>query len=188
LVNELREVFTTFSFFLIPVVLVTIFLGAVFAFSENNLQSFIALSSLPQTGYVLLGLLNPDLETQFNGLVYFVLYISTLILLYYVLFFLRDSFNYIADLTGLFYTNKLMSFLLLFVLGSFSGIPPFGTFLAKFYLFNNLALTHSIWVVLFLLLTSVISVVYYLRIAVVLLTPPTKDFLILSPHGEVAHY
>jgi len=139
----LLGLFDIFNIFLVPLILLTTLLGAIFAFSENNLHTFLALSSLPQSGYVLLGLFNPDFETRITSLAYFVLYIAVLLLLYYILFLVQNSYNYIADLTGIFYTNKALGLGLLFVFGSFSGIPPFGTFVGKFYLFNNLALTHS---------------------------------------------
>jgi len=117
-----------------------------------------------------------------------VLYIAVLLLLYYILFLVQNSYNYIADLTGIFYTNKALGLGLLFVFGSFSGIPPFGTFVGKFYLFNNLALTHSAWVVLFFLLSNVISLIYYLRIAVTVMTLPTKDYLIETPSTNLAQF
>jgi NADH-quinone oxidoreductase subunit N len=176
--SDFNIFFESCNYFLIPVILVTIFFGTIFALLENNLHAFIALSSLPQTGYVLLGFLNADFETRIAALIYFILYMFTIALFYYALFFLRNSYTYMSDFTGLFYTNKVTCIIMLLILGSFSGIPPFGTFIAKFYLFNNLALTHSIWVVLFLLINSVISVIYYLRFAITLLTPCTKDFII----------
>jgi NADH-quinone oxidoreductase subunit N len=142
--GDLSSLFGIFNMFLIPLILITTLLGAIFAFSENNLHAFLALSSLPQSGYVLIGLFNADFETRITSLVYFLLYLFVLLLLYYILFLVQNSYNYIADLTGVFYTNKALGLGLLFVFGSFSGIPPFGTFIGKFYLFNNLALTHSI--------------------------------------------
>jgi NADH-quinone oxidoreductase subunit N len=186
--GDLSSLFGIFNMFLIPLILITTLLGAIFAFSENNLHAFLALSSLPQSGYVLIGLFNADFETRITSLVYFLLYLFVLLLLYYILFLVQNSYNYIADLTGVFYTNKALGLGLLFVFGSFSGIPPFGTFIGKFYLFNNLALTHSIWVVLFFLLSNVISLIYYLRIAVTVLTPPTKEYFIESPSTNLPHF
>ena len=144
LVGDFVNCFYSFNLFLIPLLLLTVLFGTLLVFNENTLQGFLMLASLPQLGYTLLGFLTPDSETRFISLVYFILYICSFILLYYVFFLLLGTYTYLNELSGLFYTNKGTSLIFLAVIGAFSGIPPFATFLGKFFLLNSLFITSSL--------------------------------------------
>jgi NADH-quinone oxidoreductase subunit N len=70
----------------------------------------------------------------------------------------------ISDLVGLFQTNPIISFVLLGILLSLAGLPPFLGFYSKYFFILQLV-DHNQWfLALILLLLSIISTFYYIKI------------------------
>jgi NADH-quinone oxidoreductase subunit N len=73
-------------------------------------------------------------------------------------------FKKITSLTGFVKNNKLMSYMLLTLLLSLAGLPPFFGFFAKFYFLNLFMLNNLIYLILLFSFVNLITIFYYLRV------------------------
>ena len=71
-------------------------------------------------------------------------------------------------ISGLARTDGTMAFFMAMMMFSLAGIPPLAGFFAKFYVFNAAIQAHLYGLAVIGFLTSVVAVVYYLRIVKVI--------------------
>ncbi|HEX4346704.1 MAG TPA: proton-conducting transporter membrane subunit, partial [Vicinamibacterales bacterium] len=80
----------------------------------------------------------------------------------------------ISDYAGLWYTRPGLALLMTCFLLSLGGFPPFGGFIAKWYVFTSALDAGNTWLAIIGVLTSVVSVFFYLRVVVMMfMTPQT---------------
>lgn len=165
------------GFILTSIILISIFIGALGAFNETNFQRFMTFASLPQIGYVLLGLISNQTSVFVSALAYFCIYILTLLLMYLLMRVVTFKVIYLTDFHALLFYNRPIGLAFISILFSLAGLPPFIGFLAKFILFQALVLANYYSLVILLLLVSIISIIYYLRVIIILATvQPAKQF------------
>jgi len=143
--------------------------GAIGAFKENRIKTFIGYTAINQIGFLLLGFsCNTSLGVK-NSIFYLLIYI----------FLLCGFFNFFLN-TYQIYTNKpllffsdikyfnkknpLLSFLIAFFLFSFAGLPPFAGFFGKYFLFVSLINSNMYFLLIISLFSSLISLYYYIKI------------------------
>ncbi len=164
---------------------ITMTVGNVAAIMQNNFKRMLAYSSISHSGYLLIGLIatgvnDPRLSTAvfdpriFGStavLFYLVAYsIMTMGAFALVTLFERNENTtvQIDDLAGYAKTRPWMALALTLCLLSLAGIPPTIGFFGKFYLFTSSMAEGLLWLTLWGVLNSVISVYYYLRPIVVM--------------------
>lgn len=164
---------------------ITMTVGNVAAILQNNFKRMLAYSSIAHSGYILIGLLatgvnDPRLSsTVFDPrifgssavLFYLVAYcIMTMGAFALVTIFERNETTtvQIDDLAGYAKTRPWMALSLSICLLSLAGVPPTIGFFGKFYLFTSAMAEGLLWLTLWGVLNSVISVYYYLRPIVVM--------------------
>lgn len=159
------------KYFLLFFGLTSVIIGALSALSEQKIKRILAFSSIGHSGYIVLGLVPMKYSSLGASINYVVIYAVTNVLIFAFLLatisLKVDSLNryvvYVSDLGLLKNTNFSLSFCFSIALLSFSGLPPFAGFFAKFYVFYELWLAgHTLSVVL-LILMSFVSTYYYLR-------------------------
>lgn len=174
------------DFFLISGIL-TIFFGAFFAMQQKRLKRFFIYSSIAQIGFLVILLLT-DFVDGYSFLYFFlIIYLvsSTVIWIFYsVLFSARtkisafeNKFNsqiFLTSLANLFKKNKSWSFVFLVVFFSLAGIPPLGGFLAKMFVLFELLKNSYTFSTVIIVLISVLSVYYYIRVVKILFFETTK--------------
>ena len=70
---------------------------------------------------------------------------------------------------------------------SLGGIPPTAGFMGKFYLLRAALETHYYWLVIFMVLNTVISMYYYLRVVIVIYrSEPVHDLRPAAPSTACA--
>ena len=70
----------------------------------------------------------------------------------------------ITDLSGLNYKYPATAGIILIIMLSMIGIPPFLGFYAKFYIIQSLILTNNVYIAVFAVMMTVIGSFYYLRV------------------------
>jgi NADH-quinone oxidoreductase subunit N len=143
--------------------------GCLGALGEQILKRFIAYSSINQMGFLLMGLACGTFEGVRAALIYLVLYI--LMNLGFFLLFLNTreektnrSLTYLSDLNDYSQNHYLYSVTFVIILFSMAGIPPFGGFFGKYFLFLHSFETGHVLLVIVGMITSLIATYYYLRI------------------------
>jgi len=109
----------------------------------------------------------------YNGLIaaiYFVyVYIITANFIFLAYLILRrikrgEGINNIIDFTYFKDYNKVINLIFIVALLSLAGIPPLAGFFGKLYFFHSLILNNEYLLFLVLIITTIISCVYYIRL------------------------
>lgn len=154
----------------------TMIVGNVAALMQNNFKRMLAYSSIAHSGYLLVGVITTGVSDQMffgaSGVIFYLASyaVMTLGALAVITLIERNENSMVAidDLAGLSKRNPWLSFSLTLFLLSLAGIPPTVGFFGKFYLFTAAIGEGLIWLAVWGVLNSVISVYYYLRPIVVM--------------------
>jgi|SRR5712692_3339287 len=146
-------------------------LGNIIAISQSNLKRMLAYSSIAHAGYILTGLAAGSALGRRGILFYLTVYIFMNIGAFGVLSMVETeeekNLTY-EDYAGFSQRNPLLACLMAIFMFSLAGIPPFGGFIAKYYVFAAAVNSHLTWLAIIGVLTSLVSVYYYLRLVVVM--------------------
>ena len=166
--------------------LVTLIVGNLAALPQTNAKRLLAYSSIAQAGFVLLGLVAwaaPQAYDRDQGtaalLYYLVVYTLTNIGAFGALtaVLMATGGDEISDLNGLARRNLPLAALMAVCVLSLAGVPPLAGFFAKFYVFMVGWQAGAQWLVIVALITTVVSLYYYLKLlkAMFMEPPPMED-------------
>jgi NAD(P)H-quinone oxidoreductase subunit 2 len=151
-------------------------LGNVVALAQTSMKRLLAYSSIGQAGFVLIGLLAGTQagysSTMFYLLVYLFMNLGGFTCV--ILFSLRTGTDQISEYAGLYQKDPLLTLGLSISLLSLGGIPPLAGFFGKIYLFWAGWQAGLYGLVLLGLITSVVSIYYYIRVV--------KMMVVKEPH------
>ncbi|GAB4223300.1 MAG: NADH-quinone oxidoreductase subunit N [Francisella sp.] len=177
----------------------SIFFGSLVALSQTNVKRLLGYSTVSQIGFVLLALtLNPQGYALTAASFYVIVYVFTTLAVFGVLTTISVGGYEVQDLNDLkgFNTkDSWLAFILLIVLFSMAGIPPFGGFIAKLFVIMGLINDGSYFLACFALLMAVIASFYYVRVIKTMyfddpnnneaVKPPFISLVVLSINGLV---
>jgi len=111
----------------------------------------------------------PGVVSYVISLQYLFIYIVLLMGLFGLLLNLKYVRNYFnvntfEELGSLVYTRKPLAWVISLFVISFAGLPPLAGFWSKFFVFYWLAFSNNYGMIVLLLLVSVLSAFYYLRL------------------------
>jgi NADH-quinone oxidoreductase subunit N len=163
------------------VALLTMVLGTVVGVAQSNLKRMLAYSSIAHGGYLLVGLVAANDVGKAAILFYLLVYALTNLGAFGIIALLatRTSENDdLRDFTGLWHSRPATAALMTVFLLSLGGLPPTAGFVAKWYVFSAAVRAGYYDLAIVGMLTSVISVFFYLRVVVMMymaepVTPPT---------------
>jgi len=140
--------------------------GNVVAIPQTNIKRMLAYSGIAQAGYVLVGLAAVSSFGAASSLFYLLQYTFTNIGAFIVVTVVAQATGRedIAGYSGLSRRSPALGFALLLLLLSLGGIPPLSGFWAKLYVFAAGVEQHLWWLVLLGVLTTVVSLYYYLMV------------------------
>lgn len=141
-------------------------LGNVVALTQTSMKRLLAYSSIAQAGFVMLGLI-AGTEAGYSSMVFYMLVYLFMNLCGFtcvILFSLRTGTDQISEYSGLYQKDPLLTLGLSLSLLSLGGIPPLAGFFGKLYLFWAGWQAGLYLLVLLGLITSVISIYYYIRV------------------------
>ncbi|RJQ30211.1 MAG: NADH-quinone oxidoreductase subunit N [Peptococcaceae bacterium] len=148
---------------------VTIIIGNLVAIPQTNIKRMLAYSSIAQAGYILVGLVTASPAGIKAVIFYSFLYIFATIGAFTVAshFYTVTGSDEIKDYAGLSQRSPLMAAVLVVAMLSMAGIPPLAGFVGKFYLFQTIV-ENYLWLAFIGLIMSMVSVYYYLMVALVM--------------------
>ncbi|OGC81864.1 MAG: hypothetical protein A2W07_04605 [candidate division Zixibacteria bacterium RBG_16_43_9] len=141
-------------------------IGNIIALPQTNIKRMLAYSSIAQMGYILVGLVAISergvSSVAFYTLAYLFANLGAFVVA--IAFELQTGSSEIKDYSGLSRTSPTLSFLMMIFLLSLVGIPPLAGFVGKYFLFASAIEKNLIWLVVIAILTSVISLYYYVGV------------------------
>jgi len=146
----------------------TMLLGNFTALAQTNVKRMLAFSSIAHAGYLLLGVLAAGSAGESFEAVLF--YLLPYALVNVGFFLLAGEVSrqgggeyHLDDYKGLARRHPLLAGLLAVFVFALAGIPPTAGFMGKLYLFSAAVRTGHVGLAVLGVLTSVVSVFYYLR-------------------------
>ncbi|MEM7409512.1 MAG: NADH-quinone oxidoreductase subunit N [Myxococcota bacterium] len=147
----------------------TMLVGNLMAVIQENVKRMLAYSSIAHAGYLLIGFVAGTAQAQAAIVFYLVSYVFMNLGAFGVVVALAHrgrECEHLDDFTGLAHTRPGLAALMALFLLSLAGIPGTAGFMAKWQLFTAAVSTGHLVLALIGVLMSVVSVYYYLRIAV----------------------
>jgi NADH-quinone oxidoreductase subunit N len=153
------------------IAIATMVLGTVVGVAQSNLKRMLAYSSIAHGGYLLVGLVAANQIGKAAILFYLLAYSVTNLAAFGVIALLgtRDKANdSLRDYAGLWHTRPALAALMTVCLLSLGGLPPTAGFIGKWYIFSAAVSAGYYSLAIIGMLTSVISVFFYLRVVVMM--------------------
>jgi NADH-quinone oxidoreductase subunit N len=151
--------------------ILTMVIGTVVGVAQTNVKRLLAYSSIAHAGYLLVGLVAASDIGKTAVLFYLAAYAITNLGAFGVIAALSTpdrQHDDIRDFAGLWHERPGMAALLTIFLLSLGGFPPTVGFIAKWYIFNAAIHQNLISLAIIGVLSSVVSVFFYLRIVVMM--------------------
>jgi len=157
--DQWHLVFTTLA-------ILSMVLGNVVALTQTSMKRLLAYSSIAQAGFVMIGLITGSEAGYASMLFYLLTYLFMNLggFVCIILFSIRTGTDKISDYAGLYQKDPLLTLGLSICLLSLGGIPPLAGFFGKIYLFWAGWQAGLYGLVFVGLITSVISIYYYIRV------------------------
>ncbi len=150
---------------------VTMILGTVVGVVQTNVKRMLAYSSIAHAGYLLLGIIAANDTGKAAVLFYLLTYaVSNLGALGIVALLgtAQNQHDQLRDFAGLWRSRPGLAGLMTVFLLSLGGFPPMAGFIGKWYIFSAAVQEGHYWLAIIGVLTSVVSVFFYLRIVVMM--------------------
>jgi NADH-quinone oxidoreductase subunit N len=145
--------------------------GSIVAISQTNIKRMLAYSSIAHAGYMIIGLAAGNYEGIAGVIFYLTAYTFMNLGAFGIVALIEGKEEANLDLksyAGLSSRNPLLAALLAIFMFSLAGIPPFAGFFGKYYVFIAAIKAHLTWLAIVGVLSSVISVYFYLRVVVLM--------------------
>jgi NADH-quinone oxidoreductase subunit N len=166
---------------------ITMIVGTVVGVVQTNVKRMLAYSSIAHAGYLLLGIVSANSAGKAAILFYLLAYAVSNIGALGIVALLGTAENQhdeLRDFAGLWRSRPALAGLMTIFLLSLGGIPPTAGFIGKWYIFSAAVQEGHYWLAVIGVLTSVISVFFYLRIVVMMYM--TEGTEILRPRVPAA--
>jgi len=145
----------------------TLVLGNVVAIAQSNLKRMLAYSAISNVGFILLGFVTGTQAGYGAALFYTLVYVLATIGTFGVILLMTQrgfEADRLDDYKGLYSRDPLLALVMMALMFSTAGVPPFVGFWAKLSILQQLWVTGHIWLVIIAVVVSVIGAYYYLRI------------------------
>nr|QPF96459.1 NADH dehydrogenase subunit 2 [Biancaea sappan]QPF96474.1 NADH dehydrogenase subunit 2 [Biancaea sappan] len=162
--------------------ILSMILGNLIAITQTSMKRMLAYSSIGQIGYVIIGIIVGDSNGGYASMITYMLFYISMNLGTFaciVSFGLRTGTDNIRDYAGLYTKDPFLALSLALCLLSLGGLPPLAGFFGKLYLFWCGWQAGLYFLVSIGLLTSVVSIYYYLKIIKLLMTGRNQE---ITPH------
>jgi len=151
---------------------ITIIYGSLISLYQTSLKRLIGYGSMVHVGFIIYSISLYSIESCTASFFYLFFYILLTFFIFTFMLLLYDSDNNnklyfidnISQLNIILNRNKLLAFMFAFILLSLAGLPFFIGFISKWYIFLSLINKGSYIELFILLIVSIISAAYYIRI------------------------
>ncbi len=156
--------------------------GSIVAIAQDNIKRMLAYSSIAHAGYLLIGLASGNFEGIAGIIFYLAVYTFMNLGAFGVVALIegKEETNLTFDsYAGLSKRQPLLAAMLAISMFSLAGIPPFAGFFGKYYIFIAAIKADMTWLAIIGVISSVISVYFYIRVVVIMYFKETeKDFTV----------
>lgn len=142
-------------------------IGNIIAIAQENIKRMLAYSTIAHVGYLFLGLI-AGTPSGFAGSMFYVISYSLMTIGAFGMIILLGRFDLeaekIEDFKGLIVRNSWFALIMLFLMFSMAGVPPFLGFWSKWFVIKELVDSGFFVLAVAAVFFSIIGAYYYLRI------------------------
>jgi NADH-quinone oxidoreductase subunit N len=166
---------------------VTIVVGNVGALGQSSLKRLLAYSSVAQAGYMLAGVVVAN-RLGLQATVFYIAVYLVMNLAAFAVIVAREREtplgDDIASLNGIGATRPWLAWPMTIAMLALAGFPATAGFIGKFYLIDASVDGGYTWLAVFIVVGSMISLAYYLKvIAAIWMTPSEDEAVVPAPAG-----
>jgi NADH-quinone oxidoreductase subunit N len=158
--------------------ILTMIVGTIVGVAQTNLKRMLAYSSIAHAGYLLVGLVAANEVGKAAILFYLLVYAVTNLGAFGVIALLGTPdrpHEELRDFSGLWYSRPALAGLMTVFLLSLGGLPPTAGFVSKWYIFSAAVRAGYYDLAVVGMLSSVVSVFFYLRVVVMMYMAEPAD-------------
>lgn len=145
----------------------SLIIGNLLALVQSNLKRLLAYSTISHVGFLFMGLVSADNAGYSAAMFYAISYsVMTAAAFAAIITLSRKGHEAeeVSDFRGLWQHNPLHALMVLFVMASLAGIPPFLGFWAKLEVIKAALAGGYLWLAILSVVAAVVGAFYYLRI------------------------
>ncbi len=142
-------------------------LGNVVAIAQTNLKRMLAYSTISHVGFILLGVLAGTAQGYSAAMFYVIFYAMVTAGAFGMIILLSRrglEAEELEDFRGLNARSPWFALMMLFIMFSMAGVPPFAGFYAKLSVLRAVVQVDEIWLAIVAVVFSVVGAFYYLRV------------------------
>jgi NADH-quinone oxidoreductase subunit N len=164
-------------------------IGNVVAIAQTNIKRMLAYSGISHIGFLLLGVLSGSQEGYAAGMFYAIVYVLMglggfgMVILMSRAGFEADQLD---DYKGLNERSPWFALMMMFLMFSMAGVPPFIGFWAKLAVLQAVVDANMVWLAAVAVIFSVIGAFYYLRVIKLMYFDKPLEQTPFSPSLDVA--
>ncbi|NPA71301.1 MAG: NADH-quinone oxidoreductase subunit NuoN [Gammaproteobacteria bacterium] len=169
---------------IIIISILSMVVGSIIAIAQDNLKRLLAYSGIGHMGFLLLGVIAATPEGYAAAMYYVIVYAITGVAGFGMIVALSRTgkeFDAIADFKGLNVRNPWLALMMLIILFSMAGIPPFVGFWAKIIVIEEVVKAGFTWIAVLAVVMAVISAFYYLKVVKAMYFDKPDDTSNLEP-------
>nr|APX40486.1 NADH dehydrogenase subunit 2 [Longitarsus membranaceus] len=160
------------SMFLSIIIIFSSIISGIYGINQTSLRKILSYSSINHIAWMLASMLNNNNIWLIYFIIYSIISINIIMIFYYLnIFFIPQLFLILNK-------NKMIKLLFIFNFFSLGGIPPFLGFFPKWLVINNLTENNFYMLSLILILSTLITLFYYIRLTFPSLTFNYEESLI----------
>ncbi|MDB3869316.1 NADH-quinone oxidoreductase subunit NuoN [Candidatus Thioglobus sp.] len=167
LVDGLGAMHAYWADLFIVLAVLSIALGSVIALMQTNIKRLLAYSTISHVGFIMLGFVTGVISGYGAAVFYVFVYILMSLAAFGIVILLNKKgyeVDQISDFKGLSKHSPWFALMMLVVMLSMAGVPPFIGFYAKFFILQQVVSAGFVTLAVVAVVFAVISAYYYLQI------------------------
>lgn len=159
------EIAVSWSLLLGALATLTMVLGNLLALAQKNIKRLLAYSSIAHAGYILIGVVAASTSLGVTSVIFYLIaYILTNLAAFGIVAAVGQvtGSDEISAYSGLSRRSPALGLALLVAFLSLAGMPPFGGFVAKVFVFTAAVQVGMVWLAVVGVLNSIVGMYYYL--------------------------
>lgn len=167
LVDGLQPLFGEWQQMLMILAVLSMAVGNVIAISQSNIKRMLAYSTIAHVGYLLLGLISGTAGGYAASMFYVITYALMSMGAFAMVIVLGRrgiEADKLEDFSGLSDRSPWLAFMMLILMFSMAGVPPFLGFWAKWFVLSEVIAAGHVWIALVGVVFAIIGAFYYLRV------------------------
>lgn len=183
LVDGMPQLQADWQQILILLAILSMAIGNIVAISQTNIKRMLAYSTISHVGFLMLGVLTATPAGYAASLFYVVVYtLMSLGGFGVILLLSRGGFEaeQLDDFKGLNERNSWYAFIMLILMLSMAGMPPFLGFWAKWSVLTQVVQAELVWLAVAAVFFAIIGAFYYLRIIKLMYFDKSENLMIIE--------